>query len=89
MYLCVLNQDGAILVHRHMPAGPDPFLNALAPSREDLVVCVACLFTWYWLADLCAREGIPFVLGHALSMKALHGGQAKNDTIDAQNIAVL
>jgi transposase len=72
-----------------MPAGPAPLLKALAPSREDVVVCVECIFTWYWLADLCAREGLPFVLGHALSMQAIHGGTAKNDTIDAQNIAVL
>jgi transposase len=42
-----------------------------------------------WLADLCGGEGMPFVLGHALSMKAIHGGQAKHDTIDAQKIAVL
>jgi transposase len=47
------------------------------------------MFTWYWLADLCAREGLPFVLGHALSMKAIHGGKAKHDKIDAQKIAVL
>jgi len=72
-----------------MPAGPDPFLKTIAPYREDLVVCVECIFTWYWLADLCAREGIPFVLGHALYMKAIHGGKAKNDKIDAQKIAVL
>jgi transposase len=89
MSLCILNQEGEILVHRNMPAGPDPFLKAIALSREDLVVCVECIFTWYWLADLCAREGIPFVLGHALYMKAIHGGQATNDKIDAQNIAVL
>jgi len=29
------------------------------------------------------------VLGHALSMKAIHGGKAKNDKIDAHKIAVL
>jgi len=29
------------------------------------------------------------VLGHALSMKAIHGGKAKNDKIDSQKIAVL
>jgi transposase len=89
MYLCILSQDGEILVHRNMPAGPEPFLKAIAPYREDLVVCVECIFTWYWLADLCAREGLPFVLGHALYMKAIHGGKAKNDKIDAQKIAVL
>src|ERR1700739_4658482 len=89
MYLCILNQDGEILVHRNMPAGPEPFLKAVAPYREDLVVCVECIFTWYWLADLCAEQGIPFVLGHALYMKAIHGGKAKNDKIDAHKIAVL
>jgi transposase len=89
MYVCILNRDGEILVHQNMKAGPAPFLRAIAPYREDLVVCVECIFTWYWLADLCAREGIPFVLGHALYMKAIHGGKAKNDKIDAQKIAIL
>jgi hypothetical protein len=84
-----LNRDGEILVHRNMPARPEPFLKAVAPYREDLVVCVDCLFTWYWLADLCARAGMPFVLGQALYMNAIHGGKATNDTIDAQKIAVV
>lgn len=89
MSLGILHQDGEILVHRNMPAGPELCLKAVAPSREDLVVGVECLFTWSWRADLCAHEGRPFVLGHALSMKAMHGGKAQNDTMDAQKIAVL
>ena len=40
------------------------------------------------VADLCARGGLPFVSGHALYMKAIHGGKAKNDKIDAHKIAV-
>jgi transposase len=89
MYACILDQHGEILLHRNMKAGPETFLKAIAPYREDLVVAVECMFTWYWLADLCAQEGLPFVLGHALYMKAIHGGKAKNDKIDAQKIAVL
>ena len=89
MYVCVLSQDGEILLHRNMKAAPEPFLQTIAPYREGLVVAVECLFTWYWLADLCAEQGIAFVLGHALSMKAMHGGKAKNDRIDAQKIAAL
>jgi len=89
MYVCILDQHGTILVHRNMKASPDMFLKAIAPYRADLVVCVECIFTWYWLADLCAQEGIPFVLGHALYMKAIHGGKAKNDKIDSQKIAAL
>jgi transposase len=89
MDLCVLNQEGEVLLHRDMKAAPGPFLQAIAPYREDLVVCVECIFTWYWLADLCTQEGIPFVLGQALYMKAIHGGKAKNERIDAHKIAVL
>src|SRR5215471_13249498 len=54
-----------------------------------MAIAVECIFTWYWLADLCAAEHIAFVLGHALYMKAIHGGKAKNDKIDAHKIAVL
>jgi transposase len=55
----------------------------LASSRSN------GLFTWDWLAARCAQEGMPCVLGHALSLKAIPGGKAKNDTIDAPKIAVL
>src|SRR6187397_2487501 len=89
MYVCILNQEGEILLHRNMKASPETFLKAIAPYREAMVVAVECIFTWYWLADLCAQEGIPFVLGHALYTKAIHGGKAKNDKIDAHKIAVL
>jgi hypothetical protein len=89
MDLCVLNQAGEIVLHHHMKAAPEPFLKAITPYREDLVVCVEGLFTWYWLVDLCAPEGIPYVLGHAFSIKAIHGGKATNEKIDAHKIAVL
>src|SRR6201993_1017237 len=89
MYVCILDHHGEILLHRNMPARPETFLKAIAPYRDDIVVAVECIFTWYWLADLCAREGIPFVLGHALYMKAIHGGKTKTDTIDAQKLARL
>ena len=52
-------------------------------------MAVECIFTWYWLSELWTREGIAFVLGHALSMKALHGGKAKNDKSDSHKMAVL
>ena len=86
---CILNQAGEMMLHRTMKASPEAFLKAIAPSREGLVVAVECVFTWDWLADLWAQEGIPFVLGHALDMTAIHGGKAKNDKIDAPKSAAL
>ena len=89
MYLCIQNLEGKVVLHRNMPAGPEPFLKAIEPFRDDVVVGVECIFTWYWLADLCAEHNIPFILGHALYMKAIHGGKAKNDRIDSRKIAAL
>jgi transposase len=89
MYVCILNQAGETVLHRNMKTDPALFLKVIAPYREDLVVAVECIFTWYWLADLWVQQGIPFVLGHALYMKAIHGGKAKNDKIDAHKIALL
>jgi len=87
--LCVLDAQGAVVHHDSHPATGSDFLAAVAPFRDGLAVACECLFAWHWLADLCAAEGIPFVLGHALHMKAIHGGKAKNDKIDAHKIAVL
>jgi len=89
MYLCIQNLEGKVVLHRNMQAGPEQFLKAIEPFREDVVVGVECIFTWYWLADLCAEHNIPFILGHALYMKAIHGGKAKNDRIDSRKIAAL
>ena len=89
MYVCLLDRDGQVRLHRNLDAGPRAFLKAVAAFRDDLVVAAECMFSWYWLADVCAAEGIDFVLGHALYMKAIHGGKSKNDRIDSEKIARL
>ena len=89
LYLCILNEQGDKVLHRDIVAEPAAFLKAIAPYRAGLVVAAECMFAWYWLADLCTQENIPFVLGHALYMKAIHGGKSKNDRIDSAKIAAL
>jgi transposase len=89
MYLCILDQEGDTVLHRNYQTSPKAFLKAIEPFRDNIVVAVECMFVWYWLADLCAKEKIPFVLGHALYMKAIHGGKSKNDRIDSKKIATL
>ena len=66
MYVCILNQEGDILLHQNMNNDPNFFLKFLKPFQSDLVVCAECIFSWYWLADLCHDNSIPFVLGHGL-----------------------
>jgi transposase len=89
MDVCILDQASETLLHRHMQATPEALLKAIAPYRDQIVIAAECMLTWYWLADVCAEHRIPFVLGHALYMKAIHGGKAKDDKIDAHTIAVL
>jgi transposase len=89
MFVHVCDPDGVTRFAQDLPASPEPFLESVAAFRPGLVVGAECMFAWYWLADLCEREAIPFVLGHALAMKAVHGGKAKNDRLDAQTIAGL
>lgn len=44
---------------------------------------------WYWISDYCIDIGVDFIRGHALYMKTIHGGKAKNDRIDSFKIANL
>src|SRR5258707_4069311 len=87
LFLHVLDHDGHTRFEKNIPARPDRFLDAVWPFRDGLVVGVECMVAWYWLADLCAAEGIAFVLGHALYLRMIHSGKSKTDRIDAAKIA--
>jgi transposase len=87
MFIHILNQQGETVFAKDLPATPEMFRDAIRPFREGLVVGCECMFAWYWLADVCEDASIPFALGHALYMRAIHGGKAKNDRIDAAKIA--
>ncbi len=89
MYICILNKNADIVLHKNIKTNPEIFLHTIKPFRNDIVVSAECMFSWYWLADLCTREKIPFILGHALYMRAIHGGKSKNDKIDSHKIAAL
>lgn len=89
MYVCVLTIEGKVVVHENIKTDPEQFLELIRPYEENIIVGVECVFCWYWLADLCAQQNIAFVLGHALYMKAIHGGKTKNDKVDSYKIASL
>lgn len=90
MYVCLMDREGKKLVHTNIKNNDfDYFLKLVGPYRHDLTVCAECMFGWYWLADACQAAGLPFVLAHALYLKAIHGGKNKNDRIDSEKIAHL
>lgn len=89
MFVHVLDHKGKTRFEDDLAADPDEFLHAIKPFRKNIVVGCECMFAWYWLADLCEDEKLRFVLGHALAMKHIHAGKAKNDRIDGGKIAAL
>ena len=80
LFVCVLDQAGTVRFSRNLPAKPEPFLSAIAPFRPDLLVACECMHSWYWLADTCRRENIPFALGHAFGIEAVHTSKTKTLT---------
>jgi len=89
MYVCILSNKGDVKVHKNIKTNPELFLELISPFKENIVIGVECVFCWYWLADLCQAHQLSFILGHALYMKAIHGGKTKNDKIDSYKIALL
>jgi len=89
LYVCILDQDGNTIVHQNISADPNRLRKLLEPYIGNIVVGVECMHCWYWVSDFCNDLGVDFILGHALYMKAIHGGKAKNDKIDSYKIAKL
>jgi transposase len=89
LFVCVLDAAGTVRLSQNLPAQPQPFLDAVAPFRPDLLVGCECVHCWYWLADTGRAERIPFALGHAFGIKAVHTSKTKSDAHDAEIIARL
>ncbi len=90
MYACVVDHDGRKRLHQNFHTRDTAtFLERIKPFRNDLVVGCESTFNWYWLCDLCEGKRIPFILGHALYLKAIHGGKVKNDKVDSEKLAYL
>ena len=89
-YICVMDTQGQIHVHRKIKNNDFQYMkNILKDYWDDLTIACECTFNWYILADFCTAENIEFALGHALYMRSIHGGKAKNDKIDSRKIADL
>tara|TARA_B100000700_G_scaffold32072_1_gene30638 strand:+ start:4004 stop:4969 length:966 start_codon:yes stop_codon:yes gene_type:complete len=81
LYVCIISQQGE--------AEPAALMALIQPYKDKMVMGVECMHCWYWVSDFCQANNIEFVLGHALYMKAIHGGKAKNDKIDSYKFACL
>ena len=90
MYACVVDQSGKKLLHRNFKTRQaDKFFEQIEVFGPDVAIGCESTFNWYWLADACRERKLPFILGHALYLKAIHGGKVKNDKLDSEKLALL
>lgn len=89
MYVCLMDKEGNILLHRNMQNDFDHFKKIMKPYLNEMAVGVESTYNYYWLADACRDDDIPFHLGHAFYMKTIHGGKVSNDKIDSRKITDL
>lgn len=82
-----MDKAGKILYHREYPNNTTEFLKIIQPYRKSIAIGVESTYNWYWLADLCKKENLPFFIGHALYMK--DKSKNKNDRIDSKKLATL
>jgi hypothetical protein len=47
IYLCVLNSEGEVQLHKQTHANPESLMRLIKPYLDDLVITVECMFTWY------------------------------------------
>ena len=74
LYVCIIDNEDKVLRHREIPANKDRLVELLKPYIGRIVVGAECMHCWYWVADFCRDIGVEFILGHALYMRAIHGG---------------
>lgn len=88
MYICVMDREGKVLVHRNIRNNDfDFFLKLVEPYKHDLTVTCESCFVCFWLADACEDAGINFVLAHAYYVKSIAANKHKNDKEDARELA--
>ncbi|MGX9417684.1 IS110 family transposase [Vibrio sp. WJH972] len=89
LYVYIIDAQANVIVHKKIATNKDGLLLILEPYIGNVIVGVECMYCWYWVSDWCRELNIDFILGHALYMKAIHGGKTKNDKIDSFKIAAL
>ena len=61
LYVCIIDQDGNVCVHKEKSADPNKLAALLEPYIGNIFVGVECMHCWYWIANFkvnCeAREG--------------------------------
>jgi transposase len=89
MTVCIVDGAGRVLLNHTDAADAGLFLETIKPFRPGVSVACECVDSYFWLADLCEREGIPFKLVDARKVRMIAESAGKSDRRDAETLAKL
>lgn len=72
------------MVCENIKTDPGAIVRAAFSVYRRLVIGVEYVFWWYWSAGLCTEHNIPFIPGHALYTKAIHGGKTNRTSFGCE-----
>jgi transposase len=84
MYISIMDRAGNILKQKNLPATETAFKKWVAEYQSELTVACESVPNYYWLKDMCDKNKIEFVLGHAQYMWRMSTKKKKDDRIDSE-----
>tara|TARA_R110001583_G_C5363039_1_gene381801 strand:- start:28 stop:369 length:342 start_codon:yes stop_codon:yes gene_type:complete len=66
LYVCILDNQGNVCLHKAIPGNPELLYQLLKPYIGNIVVGVECMHCWYWVADYCEDIGVD-LKGHVVN----------------------
>lgn len=84
-----VDSSGRVLKQKRMPTHRTELLEYFSSMRGPHRAVVEATGSWYWVADLFARNNIELKLAHAKQLKAISAAKVKTDAIDSLTLAQL
>lgn len=89
LWLCVIDEKGAVVKERKLKCNLDDVLVFLDPFGKDLLVAIESTVNWYWLVDSLMDASYVVKLVHPLGLKHITEAKIKTDRRDAYKLANL
>ena len=88
-FICIVNDDLSILLHRKLLNDLPAIASLLDPFKPSLQIVVESTFNWYWLVDGLQALGFQVCLAHTLGLSMITHAKVKTDRRDAFALARL
>jgi transposase len=87
--IATVDSEGTLVKRSKIPARRAALTRYLGSLEGPHRAVVEATGSWYWVADLCRKQGVDLRLAHARQLKAVASAKVKTDSVDAHTLAQL